>query len=631
VADDWRIAKAVTAGHAAAAGAVAGGLFLAPFRPAAALPALAGVAAGAAVLLLPAVGLARREGAGARALGLAAAGAVLGGAPAWAAAWAVAAAGPAGAARAAGGVAALAFLAALAVAARRLPAALVMLAALLVAAIPPVLRFVAIAIDGEAGDSLALISPLEAPAALLGRAAPPARAAPPRADLADPHVESETAGLYRIGLPAPVRMAGRPPLAAPPTALVEVGDEPPFAAAPPPPPSPGAPPVEVHPIFHDRSPSLGPALAAAGGAVDWRAVPAGAPLRLVVDPAFPAGRRGSGLLSLPRLPGSLGGLLAFDAVSFGRSAAPTAVEEDRAAALRALAAFSALAPRPEDPSIDPGRYDVEAPPRLPEATRRTLALIALLGSLAVVVASLLPGRRGAVAGPLAAIAACAAGLALAPPARAVAAERALLYLLPGAPVAAEVRSIEVSAEDAPAAADLALPTAFEDLLPVLFRRPETIPYALVRDPARGPRTAGLTLLAGERRIFDALRPLRLAGPLEVSPRPGGGLRALNRTGRDFSAAIVVGPHDAALLGPLDDGAALDIPREGERVSFAELRESIDRAIPDGPALRRVLSHLFEGRRAPEGGWLVLTGAPAAPALSGLPVETRAAVAVVPLP
>lgn len=593
----------MTVASAALGGAAALLFLLAPrAAPALALPAVLGVAAFAGFLLLPVAALSRPEKDRTRgALAAGAAGALAGAGPAAAAAFALGGADAAGLARGAATVLLLAVLGALLT---RLPARAAVLAALLACVIPPAARFIALAVYGEDRRALAFCSPLEVASRALGRARPLAPEPPVGATIAAPHLRSLTNGRFRPGVPTPVEVGGE----AGPGALLLAGGEPPFAAAPLEPAPDGHARAIVHPIFHDARATLGSVLAKAADDIDWKPLRGAARLTVGANEALPP----------------LGDLLAFDEVE--KSPA-----DDRVEAFRALAADRALGPRADDPSLDPARYESDDPPRVPAALRRRLALAAGVGALLVIAAAALPRRAGALAGPLVGLLSGAAILLLAPSARAIASERALLYLLPGSSVGAEIRAIEVEAREAPALADFALPRDFESLLPVLYRRPEPVRYAIVADPARGPRTVGLALAPGERRIFDAVKPRRLAGPVEVRAGPGGALRVLNRTGRDFEEAIFLGAHGALLLGRLDDGAPLEIPRGKESLSFFELGEALERRGDEGRALRRTLGRLFERRRAPEGGRLVLLSRAETPVVEGLPVEGHAAVTIVTIP
>lgn len=612
---------------ATAAGGLAAAAFLGPFPPELLLPAVLGAGGLAASVLFPALALPRREGSG-HALAAAAFGAVAAVGPAAGAAFAVAAADEGGLLRAGATLAAIAALALALVRARRLPERVVLLGALLLAALPPLGRFIAIALAGEDRPRLAALSPAVAPAAALGQPAPPARTRPEGAHPIVSRVESGTAGLFRPGIPTPLAIEGE--LAAPPalagTDLVIVGEEPPFAAAP---LRNGR--AWLLPVFHGTRPALGLALGDLAAAVDWRPLAPTEEARLLVDPRLPRAPRRPATAVVASLPDSLAPLRTFDAFATAGAAALDAPARERLAAAEVFARERALGPRPEDPSLDPARYDVEPAPALPRDLRRRLAIIAALGSAVVILAALLPGPAALAAPLLAGLLGGAVAFAIAPPARARAAEREVLYLAPGAAVAAERRSIEVAAPHAPAAADIALDPSWDSLEAVLFRRPEPIPYAIVaRDRARGPRTVGLALQAGERRIFDAWRPLALAGPIETSRAADGALRITNRTGRDFLEAILVGPHDAALLGGLPDGGTLAIGREVGRAGFSIVRRELEQRGPKWTGAARALAHLLGRSRAPEPGRLVLIGPPARPAVHGVPVEARLSIALVPL-
>jgi hypothetical protein len=629
--------RTVAIAHALLAGATAALFLLAPLSgerlaralpPEALLPGLLGIAAGCGFLLLPAALLAAREAgeASPRALALGALAALAGGGPAIGAAFGVASAGVAGLARAAAVVALLAAIAGLAAIERRISARAVMLAVVFLAAMPPLFRYIAIATLGRRADWLALASPLEAPAALLATPPPARRPAPEpprRGALCDLRVESGTHGVFRPGIPTPVAIScaaeGAPP-------LVFSGAEPPFAAAPLDRMPDGRARAALLAVL--RAPrDLGPHLEAAASGIGWRALGPAERVRLVVDPSGGRLPRGSGAVSVPALP-PFPALRAFDGVSLARGATLTAKEADRVAANEALLRDRGGAPRPEDPSIDPDRYCADEPPGFPRDLRLALGATAIAGSLFVIAAAALPGRRGAVAGPLAGLMGGALALVFAPSGRALASERAIFWLAPDSAVAAEARSIEVSTPLVPARADFAIDASFESLEPVLFRIPEPAPSTVVLDPRTGPR-AVLGLGTGERRIFDAWRVRRLAGPIEVRHAAAGALRVLNRTGIDFEIAMFVGPRGAALLGPLPDGAAFEVAAGG-RIPFADLGDRLEARGREGRALRGVLAHLLGGRPGPEGGRLVLVARPERPIVRGIPVEVRPAIAIVPL-
>jgi len=434
----------------------------------------------------------------------------------------------------------------------------------------PLARFSSTALMGEERPALRLLSPVEVPLAAL--ASRPSPEGPHAEATTRPHPEgltltSLTAGLFRPG--HPVEIAVQAP--------VLLGGEAPWFMAE----GAGA----LFPTFHERP--------AVGGRVDWQTVKPWERLRFLPSGGAPERRRTTDgwALRAKAIPTALSVQEAFDDLP---SPGP---------AWRALRA-ARPGPRAADPALDPDAYARLPPPAFPEETRRRLAEAALMGGLGLAAVLLLLRRAAGgdfVPAALAVTLLASIGIArTARPraARAVVLEESVLRLLPGESEGAREDRIDVAAPAASAHVSFTCAGA-EGLTPVLFQRPEPRPYAVHRT-AKGEVVPDLRLPAGGRRLFRALAPHALAGPIEATgPLERRGpleaptataLPLLNRTGLDIARWFLLEGDRIEEGAPVADGAAFG-PGLGAS-SLESARSALERSGRAGASIARALEREF---------------------------------------
>ncbi|GIW72920.1 MAG: hypothetical protein KatS3mg102_2462 [Planctomycetota bacterium] len=630
--------RAVLAVHALAAAGLAAALLLAPAAGAASVQALAGavLALQALVLLVvfPAAAIRRRF---ARSAALLAEATAHLAAPLPVLALALAATGrPAVAALAALAVQAALALAVLALLrSRRLPEVGLLVALGLLAVLPASLAAAGALARGTSRLVPAALGPLGAAWAVLEAAAAqprrPGAAAGAASTLAAPL--SPPPGLRVRALRAPAAGAWRPGVPVRIWAEVEgeggahggwlaAGAHPLYAAAAVPPEPLGVRELRWSAVGFSQPPAL------AGTEPDsepaWRQLAPGERLELVLapGPARLQSRPGAVRVVTPVVPGGLGELRAFD-VLLGEPGRAGTLPVELMAAHRALVPWLAAERRPDGPALDPELYRVLRAPALAPALRVRWTLLAAAGAAAVAVALACGGRRrGVAAGVVAALLAAGAIAVLSPRGTLLAREHALLRLLPGEASGALERVFDLVAPFGETGVRAALPAAAGRLEGVLAEREPGTPPLLIVELADGStRLEGLRLGSGARQLLRSHASRTLAGPLELVALPGGTRQLINRTGLEFARVVLLGPRGSAPLGPLADGASLELPAALPRAQRLD-------ALP--PELAPLVLYLARAAPVLERGLLVLAGPPPAPVLEG-PEQLEAAPLLVLLP